>query len=204
MKAALALILAIALIGTIGCSAKVPEDSDVSPSAVTDTATPADASVLPTTDSGDTDYLQIGYDVMANERFGELLIGMTESQVIALLGQPDDATEYELWQADGLEHTIWTFIAAGCSMDMSRTPDTSDEAIIASIYANASCTLATQRGIKIGDARDAVLAAYANEIDPASDPDTSGCIVIGSVYGGIQVGIEADAVTFIFIGAGAE
>jgi len=62
--------------------------------------------------------------------------------------------------------------------------------------------MATPRGIKIGDSKAAMQQAYQEEIDnESSDEDI---LIIGSVFGGMQIQLKNGTVSEIFIVAGAE
>ena len=139
---------------------------------------------------------------MLSDGLGTIKINMTEADLVKQLGQPDSKTVPSLWGADGLMHTDWTYSASGLKINLARQPSDTTS-IIFSIAAAAPCKLATKLGVKIGDPKDTVLKAYTDSIDPAN-ADTNTRIVIGSVYGGIIIGIESGAVKDIFIGAAAE
>jgi hypothetical protein len=174
-----------------------PEASeDASPADVTESAT-----IAPTIDPND--YFAIGDELMQLDGIGSIKVNMTENDLVTAMGQPDSKSEPVIWGADGLEHSDWIYGKVGLQINMAKAPEDASS-IVYTILASAPCTLTTQRGIKIGDTKDAVLTAYAEGIDPAANPDTSSSIVIGSVYGGIVVDIEDDLVKAIFIGASAE
>ena len=140
---------------------------------------------------------------MKKDGIGSVKINMTESDLVKLLGQPDSKAAPQLWGADGLNHSDWVYASKGLKINMAKDP-TATESIVFSIDAAAPCPLTTQRGIKIGDTKDAVMAAYGDSIDSKVNPDTGTRIIIGSVYGGIIVDIDNGAVKGIFIGASAE
>ena len=155
----------------------------------------------PTVDPND--YFALGAAVMQMDGIGPIRLNMTEDDLVNALGQPDSKTEPQMWGADGLDHSDWTYAGSGLVLNMAKSPDDT-ASIIFSITAGAPCELATQRGIKLGDTKDTVLTAYAEAIDPAANPDTDVSILIGSIYGGMIISIEEGLVTGIFIGAAAE
>ncbi len=168
-------------------------------------STPAEVSSKPSpsTDIDDgKDYDSLGWQVV-NEGFGDIKNRMSASELIDLLGEPESKSETTTWGADGLDHTDWEYTSKGLLINMAQQPDDT-EPYIDSITASAPCDLATQRGIKLGDSKEDVLSAYENEIDPKANDDTDSWIVIGSVFGGMGIGIENGVVTYIFIGAAAE
>lgn len=154
-------------------------------------------------DNSGKDYAALGWALMESESLGSITLRMSESALITLMGEPDSKSETEVWGADGLEHSSWSYASKGLEIGMAKQPDDT-EAFIFSLTAMDPCDLATSRGIKLGDSKDAVLSAYKNEIDPSANDDTDSWIIVGSVYGGMGIGIENGAVTYIFIGAAAE
>lgn len=180
------------------------ESADPSSDASSETSSEASAkpSSSPKTDSG-KDYAALGFALLENDGLGLIKNRMSESDLIYLLGEPETKSEPELWGADGLNHSSWSYPDKGLEIGMAQLPDDT-EGHVFSITATAPCTLATARGIAIGSAKDDVLSAYKNEIDPNANEDTDSWITVGSVYGGMGIGIENGAVTYIFIGASAE
>ncbi len=184
----------------------VPEPSDeetAEPSAEKPLeSAPAELSPTPEPDDG-KDYAMIGFELLESEGLDNIMLRLSESELIYLLGEPVGKSEAEIWGADGLEHSNWGYASIGLDIGMAKLPDDT-EAYVYSISATAPCELTTERGIGIGSSKDAVLEAYKNEIDPDANDATDSWITIGSVYGGIGIGIEDGAVTYIYIGASAE
>lgn len=149
------------------------------------------------------DYDSLGAAILDNDGLGSMKLRMGAADLVKLMGEPDSKGDPEIWGADGLEHSDWSYDSKGLIIGMAKQPDDT-EAFIFSLNATAPCELATKRGIKIGDSKDEVLSAYKNEIDPAANEDTDSWIVAGSIYGGIGFGIEDGVVTYIFLGASAE
>ena len=160
---------------------------------------PAGETIVHTIDPGD--FFTIGDELMQKDGIGPVRLNMTEDALLQAVGEPDSKSEPELWGADGLEHSVWTYGKDGLQINMAKTPEESSS-IVFTITAGAPCTLTTQRGIKIGDTKDAVLAAYADAVDPSAATDTS--LVLGTVYGGMVITLEEGLVKEIFIGASAE
>lgn len=207
MKISTAFLLSVVLVLAVGCSEQALVGDTASPSPVAAVTSGAPSSVpsasLPA-ETSSQDYDELGSALMMSEALGDIKLDMTESQLIAALGQPDSQSEATLWGADGMVHSTWTYAAPGLSIDMARDAESSQELTVYTLAAASPCQLTTRRGIGIGDTRQAVLDAYAVEIDPAANADTGDCIIAGSLYGGIQFGIQGDTVSSIFIGAGAE
>ncbi len=150
------------------------------------------------------DYEALGFDLMDSETLGDVKLGMTESELIAKLGKPDKQSDAEVWGADGLKHADWTYTALGLTINMSESANPESEFVSYSISAEAPCALATAKGVKIGDGKDAVITAYGYAVQDQSDEGTKDSIVAGSVYGGVIFDMTDGKVTSIFIGAAAE
>lgn len=148
-------------------------------------------------------YAELGWALMEDDGLGALQLRMTESDLVTLLGEPEWESEPEIWGADGLEHSLMSYPSKGLDIGMAQQPDDT-QAYIYSLSASAPCELSTKRGIKLGDTKAAVLSAYKDELDPVANDDTDTWIILGSVYGGIGIGIEDGLVSYIFIGPSAE
>lgn len=174
-----------------------PKTSTAPSTAVTPEAT---STASPT---GPKDYLKIGQALMLTEAISGVRYGMTAQELTAVLGQPDTKGEEELWGADGLKHSDWSYSAKGLKINMARKP-TDTAGTVYSIFAAAPCTGATMKGIAIGAAKDKVLSAYGAAIDATVNTDMNTRIIIGSVYGGLLLDMENGTVKTIYIGASAE
>ena len=138
----------------------------------------------------------------ALDPLGPLTLGMPEQEIKAQLGLPETAGTPELWGADGLLHWTLAYPAQGLSLGMAGTG--AGEGTLYAIHAAAPCALATARGLAIGAPRETVLTLYAGLINPEWDEEASGSILIGTIFGGIMIGIENGLVSSLFIGAMAE
>jgi hypothetical protein len=126
---------------------------------------------------------------------------MAEDDLIKTLGEPETMSDPEVWGADGLEHAVWTYGLEGLFLNMARFPG-NESYIVFSITAVEPCSMETHRGIGLGDLKDDVLAAYADEYNAAySDGET---LLFGSLYGGLLVTIEDGVASGFFFGAMAE
>jgi hypothetical protein len=132
---------------------------------------------------------------------GDLSLGLTQSKVIELLGQPDSKGKSEEWGADGLVHQDWVYKAKGITLNMDQNINLAEQTIF-SITITSPCTFKTKRKIGIGSTYKEVVAAYGKDIDDYATNKTS--ITIGSIYGGIMIDFKNDKATRIFVGAGAE
>jgi hypothetical protein len=133
---------------------------------------------------------------------GDLSLGLAQSKVTALLGQPGSKGKSEEWGADGLVHQDWIYKAKGITLNMDQNINLAEQTIF-SIRITTPCNFKTKRNIGIGSTYQEVMAAYEKEIDKTAT-DTS-TITVGSVYGGIIFTFnKKDEVNTVFIGAAAE
>lgn len=202
----IAVLLTLFAFSGAGCApmpaAQTSPDASTSPSAGSGPS-PSSLTDEPDANTGTSaskDFGELGIALMANDGLGSLKLGLSERDLVLMLGQPDTKSDAQIWGADGNEHSDWKYASKGLEINMMKQPDDT-EASIYSITAKAPCSLATQRGIKVGDTKEAVLKAYANEYDPESGSED---IVLGTIYGGIMIHIENGVVANIFIGAAAE
>lgn len=146
-----------------------------------------------------TDYSSVGSKLMKNEVLGPVRIGAKSDDVVKALGAPESKPQTSVSEVDAKPHQQWIYLKQAVVLDMLTE---SGEQEVAMITVSAPSTLKTRRGIGIGSTKDAVMNAYATEIDPsANDPRT---IVAGTVYGGLIFGLEKGRVTSIVLGAVAE
>jgi hypothetical protein len=140
----------------------------------------------------------IGTELLQNETFGNIKIGLTAAQTQEALGKPDKKGEKAEWEADGETHQSWTY--KGIELDMTGK----EEQTINNINITAPSTLKTSKNIGIGSTKAEVEAAYTGAIDKSATEEGSENIVAGTVYGGIIFKIENGKVNGIFVGAAAE
>lgn len=143
-------------------------------------------------------------DVLKDESFGGLKLGISGADVVQRLGEPAKKGRPEEWGADGRFHHSWSYPDHGLALDLAGDKRTGPWTL-ASIRAKAPCTFRTSRGVGIGDPRSAVEAAYGKDREPGSEPDDE-VFVAGSVYWGVFFSFDAKDrnVSEIFLGAGAE
>lgn len=132
---------------------------------------------------------------------GDLVLGLSHTKAIELLGQPGSKDKAVEWGADGMTHQNWFYKAKGISLNMDSNEDMKDQAI-SSITITSPCTFKTKKNIGIGSTYQEVMAAYEKEVDKSSSDKTK--IVVGSIYGGIIIDFKNDKAESIFIGAAAE
>ena len=182
--------------------ASTPDDNtSAEPSGSTD-ASPSVSFTPPTVgDNGDADYPALGQNLMKTESIGTIKLGLTESDLVKALGQPDDKSDPEVWDADDLKHTDWSYESKGLIVDLVEAAGTKSYTVY-SIRASEGCTLKTKRGVAVGDSKADVLEAYDKEYNAGDSGD--GTLVLGSLYGGINITLDQDdKVAEIFIGPSA-
>ena len=136
------------------------------------------------------------------EGLGGLRLGLPEKEVLKLLGSPAKRGKTVFQEADGNYVQDWHYPDKGIELSMSAAKK-SGVKTIASMTASAPCTLATRKGIKIGDAEGAARKAYAEHVDRETGNEP-GTLVVGSIYGGIIFNFTEGKVSRIFFGAAAE
>lgn len=150
-------------------------------------------------------YAEIGWELMKNEGFGALKLGIINTNILQLLGSPDSTTTEVYWGADGAYHSDWIYTEKGIRVGLSRIGEDSSEESLKmmdriSIY--APCELTTQRGIGINASIEEVKQAYQKAIESTELQDDY--LVAGSAYGGLVFTFKDDRVAAIFLGASAE
>lgn len=142
-------------------------------------------------------------DVLKDESFGGLKLGMTEAEVVAALGQPAKKDRAQLWEATGDFNSSWHY--PDLALELGMTSDKrSGPWILGSLTAKAPCTFRTSRGVGVGDPKSTVEAAYGKDRD--RDMSTDEVFIAGSVYWGVffRFDDKTKNVREIFFGAGAE
>jgi hypothetical protein len=154
-------------------------------------------SIVEPTDS--VDYLQLGFDVMRDESFGGIKIGLSPDEVVKLLGEAESKSEITASEADGMNWQTWFYPAKGCEVSFYQNEDQSWSS--ASYLLKETSTFKSTRGIGIGSTAQEVKKAYQKEIGRDEGPEQ---IIVGTVYGGIVFWMTDGKVRNIFVGASAE
>ena len=158
---------------------------------------PAAPRVDPKTFAGADGTYDYGKDAI-----GELRTGLVDAEVVRILGEPESKDGREEEAATGDIVDLWRYPAKGIVLTMSSKTMTSALSI-RGISIDPPCSLATKAGIAIGSTRAEVRAAYG----PLEDPDFRGeakRFIVGTLYGGLFLDFEGDAVTSMYLGDGAE
>lgn len=151
------------------------------------------------------DYSEVGFDLMKSETIGSLKLGLADSRVLNILGEPIEKSEQIVWGADGEEHQTWHYKSQGIELDMIGVKNKQK---INMITISNPCAFKTGRNIGLGSTKEEVLKAYRNEINrDKTNPDTymgPDSVIAGTIYGGVYFEIKNSRVASIFVGAGAE
>ena len=169
----------------------------------TEPAVPKDTAAVVTPDTSNHNVKMTDVEVKEPDLggVGELSLGLTNTKVIELLGQPKSKSKVEEWGADGLMHQDWFYNDKGITLNMSSGKDIVNQDVN-SITITNPCTFRTKKNIGIGSSYNEVMAAYEKEVDKTMSTKES--VITGSIYGGIFFNFVKDKVTKIFVGAGAE
>lgn len=170
-----------------------------------DSLTSKDKTPLTEENYASNSYAEIGWELMQKEGFGALKLGMVNTALIKLLGNPDSISTEVFWGADGAYHSHWIYTEKGIRVGLTRVGDDASENALKmmdriSIY--APCELTTERGIGLNASIADVKQAYKKAIESTELEDDY--LVAGSVYGGLIFKFKNDRVEEIFLGARAE
>ncbi len=141
------------------------------------------------------------FPVLSRERLGPLRVGSTADAVRRAVVCPIQRGPATLWAADGALHQRWRAPACGLELDLvSDRPG--QPQVVGSIRLSAPSPWRSRRGIGIGSPEAQVLRAYDADLNRNESQGNS--LVIGSIYGGLIVTIDAGRVSGLFLGAAAE
>jgi hypothetical protein len=134
-----------------------------------------------------------------DETFGGITFKLDPAGVAKLLGEPASKTPPAESEATGEWDTTWEYPAQGLTVIFGSTAE-HGAYHVADLRAIAPCALKTSRGVGIGTSLDDVKRAYNTDITDG----TVDQVLVGSMYGGMQLSINDGKVADIFIGVGAE
>jgi hypothetical protein len=140
------------------------------------------------------------FDVLTNERFGPLRIGLSAVDARAALGEPSAVDGPYPNEVEGGLSWTWTYPDRGVTLSLVGPTD--DNPRVDAITLGEGCSLTSRFGIGIGSPVADVERAYGTCLSP--DDSSDGMLVAGSVYGGVMFSIEDGVVRSIFAGAAAE
>lgn len=139
---------------------------------------------------------------LENEALGKLKLGQKAAEVVTLIGKPDSKGKDTEWGATGEWVQEWTFKKQGLTLNLASEKKGGAKTVLM-ITAEAPCSLATKRGIRIGSTSAEVTKAYG-DVQDKEQSEAGKSFVAGSVYGGVIFSFTGGKVSRIFIGAAAE
>jgi hypothetical protein len=98
-------------------------------------------------------------ELMAAERIGEFKIGSSASSILQRLGVPQAKSKEVFSEHDARYHQSWHYPKQGITFGMVADRK-GDKPTVDSIKITRPATLATSRGLKIGDSYDTVVREY--------------------------------------------
>lgn len=139
-----------------------------------------------------------------DEMIGIFKWGTPSADVVTALGEPTKKGRVQFEEATGYYLQTWSY-PDGLSIVMNADTRKGKQKIN-SITIVAPSLLKTKKGLGIGATRAEVLKQYGSRRAPESEPDDRTMFIAGSIYGGLFFTFKnsGDAVTEIFLGAGAE
>lgn len=194
-------ILFLISIGILCCSCNTSSSDKTSGADSLTAITSATAGEIAPEDSVDLPAKnddEIGFELLKSESIGDLKIGLSGLKTIELIGEPDERSKAEKWEADGETHQNWLYTKEGITLEMIGEGDQ----IINSISIIAPCQFKTKKLIGIGSSKEEVLKEYNVAIDRSAGESDN--ITVGTVYGGLMFNFENGKVNSIFIGSSAE
>lgn len=142
----------------------------------------------------------LGFELMYSETLNDLKLGLTKIQVENILGEPEEVSLNEVWEADGEYHQTYFYKKLGIELDMIG--DNEESKKVNMITINKPCDFKTSRNIYIGSKISELRNAYGQYYNKVfSDKET---FVAGSIYSGVIFTLKNNIVESIFIGAGTE
>jgi hypothetical protein len=141
------------------------------------------------------------FNLLRNERIGNLRIGLAEIKVKQTINCQLNREPEQFWGADGAYHQKWKYADCGMILGMVSEQKGAAKSIESITIFNPS-RLITKRGIRIDSSKKAVMNAYKSEWNQESSQ--SDVLVAGSIYGGLIFNFQNGKVSKIFLGAAAE
>lgn len=137
-----------------------------------------------------------------DEALGGIRPGMSETDLIAAIGNPGSRKGPFDEAATGLMIEYWDWNAEGITVDMA-SEGIDKPRTVARVVLRAPCALTTERGVAVGAGEQDVIEAYATLADPDFSVEGEK-LVVGSIYEGMIFTFVRGRVTTIFLGSGAE
>lgn len=195
---ALSLVL-VSVLTSAGC---VPASSK-GPATATETSnTPAPKAETPRDNTSGTEKPYSPHVLAARHSLGPLALGLTEEEVVRVVGQPAKRSGAIDEAATGLTISVWSYPELGLELLLSRS-EADAPALLERMTAAAPCEFVTNRGIGVGATRAEVDSAYALDYSQEEPPDAER-VVVDSIYDGLILSFVEGKVTSLFFGAAAE
>ena len=130
------------------------------------------------------------------EEVGELRNGLTEQQVVEILGVPEERSSQDEWYGSAVDAFLYP--SKGYTLIIERTDDLSGKVL--SLTATAPAVEVTKLGIKVGSTEAELREAYGAMASPRDSRPRS--LSIGFMYTWVQFGLTDGLVDMIHIGTG--
>ena len=188
----------------VACRRPAPVAAPPSPPRVAaiaiDTAVPVDAAEEPDGEPADAPWEEADANLaesfpVEKQSIGPLRIGMTDKQVVRLLGKPMEKSPPVMMGATGEFMSHWEY--PGVFLQMAANTEKGPTRV-SSIEITAPSAYRTPEGIGIGSTRAEIVAVYGPYIGHSNDPKF---VLVGSVYFGLAFAVDEDRVTSVFLGA---
>ncbi len=158
-------------------------------------------SISPSIPDGRLSIANDEFSLMRKEGIGSLRIGLSEAKVKQIINCNLKREPEQFSQVDGAYHQKWKYADCGIVLVMVSDRQNASKSIY-SISTSSPSRLSTNRGIRIGSTKTAVIKAYKSEWNRGDGESES--FVAGSIYGGLIFQFENGKVSQIFLGAAAE
>lgn len=143
----------------------------------------------------------LGIELMSKSNIGGVEIGMTQDEVIAVIGEPEVVSIPEEWDVDGGVHTFWYYSDSSFVLEFVHYSSQETNAVEI-IEMRDSCELYTNRGITIGSHLDLVKTRYTEAIEISNWEEEQEKILLGNVgIGGLFFTICGNVICNIRFGA---
>ena len=145
-----------------------------------------------------TDYSEIGFQLMETESIGSLKLEMKVEDIEIATGEPHDVTDFEYWGADGYEHQSRFYQDSTIDIDFIKLDN--GDIVSNMIFIKNNPEFKTSNNVGVGSTTQDIIKAYNGQISDFSNSST----IVGTIYGGIFFYLDDDKVTSFFLGASTE
>jgi hypothetical protein len=194
------------LVPATSASAVVPPASNAPSSPATISAAPTTSATPSATPapSASTSAPVAPLAAKDDDVFGGLALGLSEAEIVKLLGAPAKKSQVEQEGATGLWVSTWTWPKLGVTLRMAAEAK-GRPAKLDSVQLAAPSKLVNPKGIGIGSLRADVVRVFGPRISTENAASMRpGAIVVDSIFGGVIFDVEKDHVVGVFVGAASE